>query len=205
MNKPRFCTLLFLFFSTLEMGYSDKIIKITLKEYLQKVRRNYINIKTSGKEVGVARARYWELKDQANAPFFAANYSLSQTTNRAFTSTSFFRNETRLSHSVTGTLGKRFLQTGTEFRLAYNYNIDDVTDQIFGSNSSYVNTGNQFSFGISQSLLRNGPIGWAGKKRLEASRNSVKLARSVFNSQLEMFLLNALKQYFFYELTKKIC
>ena len=189
--------------SIIAAAHCERVIEITLKEYLHQVRENYQAIKIAKKEVDIALARFHEFRDENNSPFFIANYGFSKTTNREEVTVSPFRIDSSISHLVEGSYNHRFLETGTGVNLGFSYSSSEIVAQSLGTMFDYMNYENKLALGLTQSLLRNGPLGLSGKKLLEVNKTSVKLARSVFNSQLEQYLLFALQQYFSYELTKQ--
>ena len=201
MNKTKICISIFTF--AVSAVYSQKSFEITLKEYLQRVRDHYQAIKIANKDVGIALAAFHELRDTENSPYLFADYTYSKTTNREDATFSPVRNNSTEGHDVSVSYNQRFLQTGTGINLSYRINSQDINTISLGNQFEYSNCQHTIALGINQSLLRNGPIGWAGGKRLEMSRTSVKLARSTFNSQLQQYLFTALQQYFSHELTKK--
>ena len=203
----RFLSILLSFcFSSL---FAERVIRLSLPDYLREVRLNHQAIKVQRHRPRIALAGYHEVRDNANATQLTSEYSRDQVSNINVFSPSL--SSYRATDKFNINVGKPFIQSGTRFDLKYTYTHGNIEtggfpnpqtgETLFGGGDEYTH---RLDFTIRQSLLRDGPFGLAGKKKLDVAKEQVRLARSAFNQTLEQFLFKAYQAYLRHQLLERL-
>lgn len=206
----RFTALGLCLLSAAAFAQTNSTVEIPLDDFLKKVSKSSFQIQIDRYDVGMASASYHELRDSYSPMLTGAfNNTLVGTTNTGITTSNGIYYPTVTNRDFSFGVNKTFLETGTYLGLSLGGKYNDRSSVYAPSSTSALYTNyhslqGNISATLTQSLLRNGPLGFMGIDTLRIAREQARLQKSVFNSKLGGNLLAALQVYWTYELNQKL-